>query len=87
MCAWLERSTRVLLTQRWLFLARVSGGYHEYFGADVDDDAITYLQLANAFLHEVRAASEAPGVAGTTCVRMEEKEKGKGREGGLGVGG
>ncbi|RQM04752.1 hypothetical protein DH86_00004049 [Scytalidium sp. 3C] len=30
-----------------------SGGYHEYFGPSVDDDAIAYLQLANEMLHQL----------------------------------
>lgn len=30
-----------------------SGGYHEYFGADVDEEAVVYLMLANEFLHQV----------------------------------
>jgi 1,4-alpha-glucan branching enzyme len=30
-----------------------SGGYHEYFGAEVDEEAIVYLMLANELLHEL----------------------------------
>lgn len=30
-----------------------SGGYHEYFGAGVDEEAIVYLMLANEMLHEL----------------------------------
>lgn len=30
-----------------------SGGYHEYFGAGVDEEAIVYLMLANELLHEL----------------------------------
>ncbi|ODO09900.1 1,4-alpha-glucan-branching enzyme [Cryptococcus amylolentus CBS 6273] len=30
-----------------------SGGYHEYFGEGVDTEAMVYLMLANAMLHEV----------------------------------
>ncbi|CAD6505786.1 BgTH12-01273 [Blumeria graminis f. sp. triticale] len=30
-----------------------SGGYHEYFGPGVDDDAISYLMLANEMLHQI----------------------------------
>ncbi|RFU33406.1 hypothetical protein B7463_g2915, partial [Scytalidium lignicola] len=29
-----------------------SGGYHEYFGPAVDDDAVAYLMLANEMLHQ-----------------------------------
>lgn len=28
-----------------------SGGYHEYFGSDVDEEAVVYLMLANEMLH------------------------------------
>ncbi len=30
-----------------------SGGYHEYFGASVDEEAVVYLMLANEMLHEL----------------------------------
>ncbi|KAB5583374.1 glycoside hydrolase superfamily [Coniochaeta sp. 2T2.1] len=30
-----------------------SGGYHEYFGAGVDEEAMVYLMLANELLHEL----------------------------------
>ncbi|CVK98512.1 probable branching enzyme (be1) [Fusarium mangiferae] len=30
-----------------------SGGYHEYFGADVDEEAVVYMMLANEMLHEL----------------------------------
>lgn len=30
-----------------------SGGYHEYFGADVDEEAVVYMMLANELLHEL----------------------------------
>jgi len=30
-----------------------SGGYHEYFGAAVDEAAVVYLMLANQLLHEL----------------------------------
>lgn len=29
-----------------------SGGYHEYFGLNVDTDAVVYLILANYMLHQ-----------------------------------
>ncbi|KAM3455181.1 hypothetical protein MY3296_002550 [Beauveria thailandica] len=31
--------------------AGFSGGYHEYFGADVDEEAVVYMMLANKMLH------------------------------------
>lgn len=30
-----------------------SGGYHEYFGPNVDDEGVVYLMLANEMLHDV----------------------------------
>lgn len=30
-----------------------SGGYHEYFGADVDEEAVVYLMVANEMLHDL----------------------------------
>lgn len=30
-----------------------SGGYHEYFGADADEEAIAYLMVANQMLHDL----------------------------------
>ncbi|GAA5981168.1 hypothetical protein JCM11641_003133 [Rhodosporidiobolus odoratus] len=30
-----------------------SGGYHEYFGPNVDQEAVVYLMLANTMLHEM----------------------------------
>ncbi|KAJ2971086.1 hypothetical protein NQ176_g7866 [Zarea fungicola] len=31
--------------------AGFSGGYHEYFGSDVDEEAVAYMTLANQMLH------------------------------------
>ena len=30
-----------------------SGGYHEYFGPNVDEDGVVYLMLANEMLHSI----------------------------------
>lgn len=30
-----------------------SGGYHEYFGPNVDEDGVVYLTLANEMLHQL----------------------------------
>lgn len=30
-----------------------SGGYHEYFGSDVDEEAVVYLMVANQMLHDL----------------------------------
>lgn len=39
----------ILITSRSGF----SGGYHEYFGAGVDGEGVTYLTLANDMLHKL----------------------------------
>ncbi|KAG6030591.1 1,4-alpha-glucan-branching enzyme [Claviceps citrina] len=33
--------------------AGFSGGYHEYFGSDVDEEAVAYLMIANQMLHSL----------------------------------
>ncbi|KAK2612844.1 alpha-1,4-glucan branching enzyme [Conoideocrella luteorostrata] len=33
--------------------AGFSGGYHEYFGSDVDEEAVVYLMIANEMLHSL----------------------------------
>ena len=30
-----------------------SGGYHEYFGPGVDEEAVAYLMVANEMLHDL----------------------------------
>ena len=30
-----------------------SGGYHEYFGPGVDEEAVAYLMIANELLHDL----------------------------------
>ncbi|KAI0484534.1 alpha amylase [Xylariaceae sp. FL0804] len=30
-----------------------SGGYHEYFGAEVDEEAVVYMMIANEMLHDL----------------------------------
>ncbi|ORX43875.1 1,4-alpha-glucan-branching enzyme GBE1 [Hesseltinella vesiculosa] len=57
-----------------------SGDYHEYFGSNVDDESVMYLQLANDFLHEqypsmITVAEDVSGMPGS-CRPV--------REGGLG---
>ncbi|RCH92382.1 alpha-1,4-glucan branching enzyme [Rhizopus stolonifer] len=47
-----------------------SGGYHEYFGDNVDDEGVMYLQLANNFLHQqypdvVTIAEDVSGMPGS----------------------
>jgi len=50
-------------------LSKAFTSYDDYFGAEVDDDAVIYLQLANELAHAVRPdvitiAEEASGMAG-----------------------
>ncbi|KAG0758859.1 hypothetical protein G6F16_000510 [Rhizopus arrhizus] len=47
-----------------------SGGYHEYFGDNVDDEGVMYVQLANNFLHQtypdvVTIAEDVSGMPGS----------------------
>ena len=35
------------------FRSGFSGGYHEYFGPGVDEEAVVYLMIANEMLHEL----------------------------------
>jgi 1,4-alpha-glucan branching enzyme len=51
-------------------LGRVFSGYGEYFGGNIDPDALTYLQLANTLAHEIRPdaitiAEDVSGMPGT----------------------
>ena len=34
-----------------------SGGYHEYFGSEVDEEGVMYLTLANEMLHQLYPSS------------------------------
>ena len=34
-----------------------AGGYHEYFGPNVDEDGVVYLMLANEMLHQLYPTS------------------------------
>eukprot|EP00735_Rhodelphis_limneticus_P011388 TRINITY_DN4478_c0_g1::TRINITY_DN4478_c0_g1_i1::g.7249::m.7249 TRINITY_DN4478_c0_g1::TRINITY_DN4478_c0_g1_i1::g.7249 ORF type:complete len:706 (+),score=157.58,sp/Q96VA4/GLGB_ASPOR/58.63/0.0,Alpha-amylase_C/PF02806.13/6.9e+03,Alpha-amylase_C/PF02806.13/3.6e-23,Alpha-amylase/PF00128.19/9.9e-17,Alpha-amylase/PF00128.19/2.3,CBM_48/PF02922.13/1e-14 TRINITY_DN4478_c0_g1_i1:64-2118(+) len=53
-----------------------SGGYHEYFGESVDEEAVTYLMLANELIHRMHpsAVSIAEDVSGmpTLCRTVNE---------------
>jgi len=47
-------------------------GYDQYFNENVDDDAITYLYLANKLIHEIKSeaitiAEEMSGMPGLAC--------------------
>ncbi|KAL7413681.1 family 13 glycoside hydrolase [Mrakia frigida] len=56
--------------------AGFSGGYHEYFGANVDDEAVVYLMLANSMIHALypTAISIAEDVSGmpALCVAVPD---------------
>jgi 1,4-alpha-glucan branching enzyme len=41
-----------------------SGGYPEYFGSDSDEDAVSYLLLANTVAHELGCVTLAEDVSG-----------------------
>ena len=51
-----------------------SGGYHEYFGPSVDEEAVVYLMLANEMLHNlypncITIAEDVSGMP-TLCVSL-----------------
>jgi 1,4-alpha-glucan branching enzyme len=53
-----------------------SGNYHEYFGANVDDEGVMYCQLANYYLHEkyknvITIAEDVSGMPGS-CRPVKE---------------
>ncbi|EME47895.1 glycoside hydrolase family 13 protein [Dothistroma septosporum NZE10] len=51
-----------------------SGGYHEYFGPNVDEDGVVYLMLANEMLHNIfpNAITIAEDVSGmpALCIKL-----------------
>lgn len=61
-------------------LNRVFTSYSDYFGGDVDPDAVTYLALANRVIHEVRpdAVTVAEDVSGMPGLAVPVKEGGCG---------
>ncbi|KAJ6781080.1 hypothetical protein PWT90_03061 [Aphanocladium album] len=55
--------------------AGFSGGYHEYFGSDVDEEAVVYMMLANQMLHSfypecITIAEDVSGMP-ALCVPVE----------------
>ncbi|ODV91338.1 glycoside hydrolase family 13 protein [Tortispora caseinolytica NRRL Y-17796] len=53
-----------------------SGGYHEYFGPNADDESITYLMLANYMLHKmnpdiITIAEDVSGMP-TLCIPFDQ---------------
>jgi 1,4-alpha-glucan branching enzyme len=54
--------------------------YDDYFGSDVDEDALTYLALANRLIHELRpdAITIAEDVSGMPGLAVPQKEGGYG---------
>ncbi|GAB4463782.1 MAG: alpha-amylase family glycosyl hydrolase [Armatimonadaceae bacterium] len=61
-------------------LNRVFASYDDYFGANVDEDAVTYLMLANELLHTFRpdAVSIAEDVSGMVGMARPVSEGGLG---------
>jgi len=51
-----SRSTRRALSDAFLCFLTLAGGYHEYFGANVDDEAVVYLMLVRASLPSLSLA-------------------------------
>ncbi len=60
-------------------LGRVFSGYGDYFGAEVDEDAVAYLTLANRVVHSVRPDAQTfaedvsgmPGLAAATGIGFD----------------
>ena len=49
-----------------------SGGYHEYFGPGVDEEAVAYLMIANELLHDLypEMITIAEDVSGMPALRV-----------------
>ncbi|EPE07479.1 glycoside hydrolase family 13 [Ophiostoma piceae UAMH 11346] len=45
--------TSMLYLHHGIGTSGFSGGYHEYYGADVDEEALVYLMVANKMLHQL----------------------------------
>lgn len=60
--------------------AGFSGGYHEYFGENVDDEAVVYLMLANAMIHSLypSAITIAEDVSGMPALCLSVPDGGVG---------
>lgn len=61
-------------------LNRVFGGYGDYFGGGVDEDALAYLTLANEVIHELRpdAVTVAEDVSGMPGLAAPAADGGQG---------
>ena len=61
-------------------LNRVFTGYDDYFSEDVDEDAFTYLALANTLVHEIRsdAVTVAEDVSGMPGIAAPVRDGGAG---------
>ena len=61
-------------------LGKAFTGYLDYFDANVDEDALTYLALANRLIHELRgdAITIAEDVSGMPALAVSQKEGGIG---------
>lgn len=61
-------------------MGRAFTNYNDYFGADVDEDALAYLALANKVIHAVRpdAMTVAEDVSGMPCLAAPTEHGGTG---------
>jgi 1,4-alpha-glucan branching enzyme len=61
-------------------LARVFTSYNDYFDGSVDEDALTYLALANRVIHDIRpdAVTIAEDVSGMPALAVSQSEGGFG---------
>jgi 1,4-alpha-glucan branching enzyme len=61
-------------------LRRVFTSYHDYFDGSVDEDALTYLALANRVIHDIRpdAVTIAEDVSGMPGLAVSQSEGGFG---------
>jgi 1,4-alpha-glucan branching enzyme len=61
-------------------LGKVFSSYDDYFGANVDEDAVTYLRLANVLVHELRpdATTIAEDVSGMPGMARDVSDGGLG---------
>ncbi|KAL8336094.1 hypothetical protein RB601_000091 [Gaeumannomyces tritici] len=57
-----------------------SGGYHEYFGAEVDEEAVVYLMMANKMLHDLypEVITIAEDVSGMPTLCLPDADGGVG---------
>lgn len=78
LCQGLVRGSRGSLTDT--ISSGFSGGYHEYFGAEVDEEAVVYLMLANKMLHDLypEVITIAEDVSGMPTLCLPDSDGGVG---------